>query len=113
MRTAITSAAGSALSTVSCPRCVVVMSTHQRGGTVIDRCGACGGIYLDRDELDRIVDAEGRRAGEQVAVVDVAPTRTTDGDRPKNEVVDGARHRDPRLPGGQRGYRSDWADDRD
>lgn len=112
MTTAITFAAGSALSTVSCPRCAAVMSTHQRGGTVIDRCRACGGIYLDRDELDRIVDAEGRRAGEPLAVVDVAPAPMTDRDRSQHEV-DGARSRYARPPGGQRGYRSDWADDRD
>jgi Zn-finger nucleic acid-binding protein len=36
------------------------MRTYERSGVLIDQCTECRGIYLDRGELDRIVDAESR-----------------------------------------------------
>ena len=45
--------------TLQCPRCEqVVMQaqdvSHEGKHVEIDRCGKCGGIWLDRDEIDRI-----------------------------------------------------------
>lgn len=49
-----TSAAG-----LHCPKCAGAMTTYERSGIVVDQCRECRGIFLDRGELERLVDAEG------------------------------------------------------
>jgi Zn-finger nucleic acid-binding protein len=34
------------------------MRTYERSGITVDQCTECRGIFLDRGELDRLVDAE-------------------------------------------------------
>ncbi|WP_329482920.1 zf-TFIIB domain-containing protein [Kribbella sp. NBC_01484] len=34
------------------------MRTYERSGVTVDQCGECRGIFLDRGELERLVDAE-------------------------------------------------------
>jgi Zn-finger nucleic acid-binding protein len=34
------------------------MHTYERNGIAIEQCGECRGIFLDRGELDRLIDAE-------------------------------------------------------
>nr|WP_083922227.1 zf-TFIIB domain-containing protein [Nocardiopsis halotolerans] len=46
-----------------CPKCQSTMRTFDRQGVHIDRCDGCQGIFLDRGELERIVDAEQRHYG--------------------------------------------------
>lgn len=43
-----------------CPKCRGEMRTYERNGVTVDQCGECRGIFLDRGELERLVDAEGR-----------------------------------------------------
>lgn len=48
--------AGAAL---TCPRCDCRLqrrSYSEKQRTIIDHCGNCGGIWLDRGELERILD---------------------------------------------------------
>lgn len=45
-------------STLTCPKCDGAMRTYERGGVTVDQCGECRGIFLDRGELDRLIDAE-------------------------------------------------------
>jgi uncharacterized protein len=42
-----------------CPKCRGTMSSYERNGVVVDQCQDCRGIFLDRGELERLVDAEG------------------------------------------------------
>lgn len=35
------------------------MRSYERNGVTIDQCTGCRGIFLDRGELERLVDAEG------------------------------------------------------
>jgi Zn-finger nucleic acid-binding protein len=37
------------------------MRTYERSGVVIDQCTECRGVFLDRGELERLMDAEGPR----------------------------------------------------
>jgi uncharacterized protein len=46
--------------TLVCPKCGSDMRTYERNGVVVDQCTGCRGIFLDRGELERLVDAEGR-----------------------------------------------------
>jgi uncharacterized protein len=41
-----------------CPKCQGDMRTYERSGVTVDQCGDCRGIFLDRGELERLVDAE-------------------------------------------------------
>jgi Zn-finger nucleic acid-binding protein len=40
------------------------MRTYERNGVHVDQCGDCRGIFLDRGELERLVDAENAWHGE-------------------------------------------------
>ncbi len=42
-----------------CPKCGAEMRTYERSGLHIDQCTGCRGVFLDRGELERLVDAEG------------------------------------------------------
>jgi uncharacterized protein len=41
-----------------CPKCHGHMRTYERSGVTVDQCSDCRGIFLDRGELERLVDAE-------------------------------------------------------
>lgn len=43
---------------LSCPKCGAEMRGYERNGVTIDQCTGCRGIFLDRGELERLVDAE-------------------------------------------------------
>lgn len=45
-------------STLTCPKCHGAMHSYERGGVTVDQCAECRGIFLDRGELDRLIDAE-------------------------------------------------------
>jgi Zn-finger nucleic acid-binding protein len=46
--------------TLICPKCGSEMRSYERNGVLVDQCTGCRGIFLDRGELERLVDAEGR-----------------------------------------------------
>ena len=41
-----------------CPKCQGHMRTYERSGVTVDQCPDCRGIFLDRGELEHLVDAE-------------------------------------------------------
>lgn len=60
------------MSGLTCPKCRGDMRSYERSGVTIDQCTECRGIFLDRGELERLVDAEaafheGRAAGAAAA----------------------------------------------
>jgi Zn-finger nucleic acid-binding protein len=44
--------------TMTCPKCQAPMRQYERAGVTIDQCTECRGIFLDRGELERLVDAD-------------------------------------------------------
>ena len=44
---------------LTCPKCESEMRSYERNGVVVDQCTGCKGIFLDRGELERLIDAEG------------------------------------------------------
>ena len=42
-----------------CPKCSGRMGSYERSGIVVDQCQDCRGIFLDKGELERMVDTEG------------------------------------------------------
>ena len=43
---------------LTCPKCHGAMRTYERSGVHVDQCADCRGIFFDRGELERLVDAE-------------------------------------------------------
>ena len=41
-----------------CPKCHNVMHQYERNGVVVDQCAECKGLFLDRGELEKLVQAE-------------------------------------------------------
>lgn len=41
-----------------CPKCSAKWDTHERNGVMIEECSGCRGVFLDRGELERLIDAE-------------------------------------------------------
>ncbi len=48
---------------LTCPKCHGHMRTYERNRVHVDQCADCRGIFLDRGELDRLIDAENTRHG--------------------------------------------------
>lgn len=44
---------------LSCPKCGADMRAYERNGVTVDQCTGCRGIFLDRGELERLIEAEG------------------------------------------------------
>jgi uncharacterized protein len=66
-----------------CPKCDAPMRTYERNGVHLDRCTECGGLFLDRGELERLIDAEaGYYSGSPRAGVPPARDRYPDERRP-------------------------------
>ena len=49
---------------MTCPKCQGAMRNYERNGVHVDQCTECRGIFLDRGELERLVDAENSWHGE-------------------------------------------------
>ena len=69
---------------LTCPKCHGQMRTYERNGVHVDQCAECRGIFLDRGELDRLIDAENAWHGG-------APAAEPRNDRDRD---DDDRHRD-------------------
>ncbi len=41
---------------MQCPRCSVTLDVSNRQGVETDVCPKCRGVWLDRGELDKIID---------------------------------------------------------
>jgi len=52
---------------MECPHCDIVMQEMTKTGVLIDRCPTCKGVWLDRGELDKVLNRarEVEREGEE------------------------------------------------
>ncbi|HEX5524991.1 MAG TPA: zf-TFIIB domain-containing protein [Pedococcus sp.] len=44
--------------TLTCPKCGSDMRQYERNRVLVDQCTGCGGLFLDRGELERLAAAE-------------------------------------------------------
>lgn len=80
---------------MKCPKCEVVeLTMADRSGVEIDYCSACRGVWLDRGELDKIIE------------------RTAMPPIPNERYLEG-RHPGPRFGRERERYDDDDDDDRD
>jgi Zn-finger nucleic acid-binding protein len=85
---------------MKCPVCDVPLSISSREGVEIDFCPQCRGVWLDRGELDKIID--------RVALSTVPDGRDDDRDRGRDD-----RDRDRDRDRDDRDRHRDRDDDRD
>ncbi|MFB9407591.1 zf-TFIIB domain-containing protein [Dactylosporangium matsuzakiense] len=52
---------------MTCPKCRGEMRQFERSGVTVDQCLECRGIFLDRGELERLIDAEQAWQGRQTS----------------------------------------------
>jgi len=45
---------------MTCPKCHANMRQFERNGVTIDQCTECRGIFLDRGELEHLINADAR-----------------------------------------------------
>jgi uncharacterized protein len=62
---------------LTCPKCQGSMRSYERSGVTVDQCTDCRGIFLDRGELERLVDSENAYHG--------APASERYGEPPRRE----------------------------
>lgn len=79
--------------TVPCPKCGAAMRLIERSGVHIDQCPECRGIFLDRGELDRLLDLESASLGRGVPAAarpsyDDRAVRPSAGDRTYDDLDD-------------------------
>jgi len=55
------------------------MRTYERNGVHVDQCADCRGIFLDRGELDRLIDAENAWHGGSAAHAAAPPSHESSG----------------------------------
>ncbi|MGC4937051.1 zf-TFIIB domain-containing protein [Kribbella sp. DT2] len=46
------------MESLNCPKCRGAMRTYERSNVTVDQCTECRGIFLDRGELEKLLDAE-------------------------------------------------------
>ena len=62
---------------LTCPKCQGAMRTYERSGVHVDQCGECRGIFLDRGELERLIDGEQAWAAQAAPPAPPAPPQAT------------------------------------
>lgn len=77
--------------TLRCPACDAAMQQVERRGVLIDICGDCRGVFLDRGELDKLLETA-------AASPDLGAVSAKEADRHDDE---------------RRGDRDAWSDERD
>lgn len=63
-----------------CPVCRTELMPTERQGIEIDSCPTCRGVWLDRGELDKIVERSAQAFAPQSRPADPWPGRWHDGD---------------------------------
>lgn len=90
-------AAQSTAAGLTCPKCAGPMRRYERSGITLDQCTECRGIFLDRGELERLIEAEDVHYGR---AAESPPPRD---DRYPDPGYPDPRYPDPGYPGGKHG----------
>jgi len=54
------------MSEMQCPKCSAEMMVRQKNETTIDYCPSCGGVWLDKGEIDKIIEIQSKYEDEHV-----------------------------------------------
>ena len=79
-----------------CPNDNAPMQTLERSGVQFDRCPSCRGVWLDRGELEKLMEsasADGRASAPQAAPPPQAPQQPWGGGQPQQPQYRDDRYR--------------------
>lgn len=76
------------MSQLLCPKCHNVMTQYERNNVVVDQCPECGGLFLDRGELERLIRAEAAYYAQPGEPVPAAPAPRPAPREPHGDVRD-------------------------
>ena len=51
---------------LDCPRCSIKMEKLKKGNVVIDVCKKCGGMWLDKGEIEKLVKIANKMRGGKI-----------------------------------------------
>ncbi|HYN29328.1 MAG TPA: zf-TFIIB domain-containing protein [Dermatophilaceae bacterium] len=77
------------MSTLTCPKCGSEMRSYERNRVLVDQCNGCGGLFLDRGELESLVLAENAWHESHAAP---ASSRRQGAEQPPAESTSGTPH---------------------
>lgn len=63
---------------LTCPKCQESMRTYERNGVNVDQCTGCKGIFLDRGELEALINAEASFSAPAAPAAPAAPHRSSE-----------------------------------
>lgn len=89
------------MSTLNCPKCQADMRQYERNGVHVDQCTECRGVFLDRGELERLIDAE--RAWDNPPA---SPAPPSPGQQPYQQTGQAGQQQGYQQSHGQSGYGS-------
>jgi uncharacterized protein len=92
---------------LTCPKCSGSMRSYERVGIVIDQCSECRGVFLDRGELEKLIDVESGQARATAGSGVEPPARGTQ--EPRREHHGGTRYD---RPYDDAYHEDDWRDGR-
>ncbi|MEW6488634.1 MAG: zf-TFIIB domain-containing protein [Thermodesulfobacteriota bacterium] len=78
---------------MKCPNCIEELKMAERKGIEIDYCPSCRGVWLDRGELDKIIERSAEDLSEMPRGGRVQDPPPATGDK------HGQKHRDPYRSG--------------
>ena len=70
---------------MNCPVCAVPLTMSTRQNVEIDYCPQCRGVWLDRGELDKIIERSAAELAPQAPPRDYAPTPQPSYGRPHDD----------------------------
>ena len=89
------------MDSLTCPKCGNPWRSFERSGITVDQCTGCRGVFLDRGELERLIESETRYADAR------GYARAEElgyGDRYRDRFVPHMRHDDDDDEHGHHGY---------
>lgn len=73
---------------MKCPTCSTELKMSERSGIEIDYCPQCRGVWLDKGELDKIIERSGFQSGSRQNRIDDNDDDDDDYNRHDNENPD-------------------------
>jgi uncharacterized protein len=98
------------MSELVCPKCESPMRSYERSGITIDQCTGCRGVFLDRGELERLVDAEGSFYEERGAFREEPVRQEHEVHQERDFRQDSGGHRKPYKKRKKESFLSDFLD---
>lgn len=90
---------------MKCPNCDATLAMSERLGVEIDYCPQCRGVWLDRGEIDRLLETERAQTPAAVAAAPAPPPQAQSGYAPPRPYG-----YDDRGGSDQRGRKRKWSD---